>query len=101
MKRTFENYLIMVGIRTADYTYTDEQIFDNTEYFKKCYDDNLSAYKALLFLHDHLQEVEARDEQSINYDGMLDAVNCAVCGKELTEQEKEGGNCCDECWLRN
>jgi hypothetical protein len=54
MKRTFENYLIMVGIRSADYTYTDEQIMDNTEYFRKCYNDNLSAYKALLFLQYHL-----------------------------------------------
>ncbi len=39
--------------------------------------------------------------KKINYEPMLDAVNCEVCGKELTEQEKEGGNCCDECWLRN
>lgn len=64
MKLTFEDYLIMVGIRSADYTYTDEQIFGNTEYFRKCYKDNLSAYKALLFLHDYLQEVEARDKFS-------------------------------------
>lgn len=39
--------------------------------------------------------------KNINYDTVLETVNCAVCGKELTEQEKEGGNCCDECWLRN
>ena len=39
--------------------------------------------------------------KNINYDTVLEVVNCAVCGKELTEQEKEGGNCCDECWLRN
>lgn len=56
MKRTFENYLIMVGIRMDDYTYTDEQVMDNTEYFRECYHDNLSAYKALLFLQDHLNE---------------------------------------------
>ena len=53
---TFENYLIMVGIRAAEYTYTDEQIMDNTEYFRKCYNDNLSEYKALLFLNDHLHK---------------------------------------------
>ena len=58
MKRTFEDYLIMVGIRSSEYTYTDEQIFGNSEYFKKCYKDNLSAYKALLFLYDHLNEVQ-------------------------------------------
>lgn len=55
MKRTFENYLIMVGIRSLDFTYTDEQIMDKTEYFRKCFDDNLSAYKALLFLYDYLE----------------------------------------------
>ena len=55
MKRTFEDYLIMVGIRSDDYTYTDEQIFGNTEYFRKCYNDNLSAYKALLFLCDYIK----------------------------------------------
>ena len=65
MKRTFENYLIMVGIRTADYTYTDEQIFDNTEYFRKCYNDNLSAYKALLFLYDHLNDHNAIDKSKL------------------------------------
>jgi hypothetical protein len=61
MKITFENYLIMVGIRTADYTYKYEQIMDNIEYFRKCYNDNLSAYKALLFLHDHLQSMSQDD----------------------------------------
>ena len=55
MKRTFENYLIQVGIRSAEYTYTDEQIYDNTEYFKKCFNDDLSAYKALLFLYFYLE----------------------------------------------
>lgn len=29
-------YLIMVGIRSLEYTYTDEQIFANVEYFDKC-----------------------------------------------------------------
>lgn len=52
--RTFEAYLIMIGIRSADYTYTDEQLFNNTEYFRMCYNANLSAYKALLFLHDYI-----------------------------------------------
>jgi len=56
MKRTFENYLIMVGIRAIDFTYTDDQIMDNAEYFRDCYKFQMSAYKALLFLHDHLKE---------------------------------------------
>jgi hypothetical protein len=52
MDTTFEKYLIMVGIRSHEYTYTDEQLFENIEYFKKCYELNLSPYKALLFLYD-------------------------------------------------
>jgi hypothetical protein len=55
IKRTFNNYLITVGIRSAqDYTYEDEDLFNNVEYFKKCYHARLSAYKALLFLHDYM-----------------------------------------------
>lgn len=53
-KKTFSSYLIMVGIRSAEYTYTDEQLFRNTKYFRKCYNANLSAYKALLFLQDYI-----------------------------------------------
>ena len=47
-------YLIMVGIRSIEYNYTDKQIFDNIEYFDKCRKSGLSAYKALLFLYDYL-----------------------------------------------
>ena len=40
--------------------------------------------------------------KKINYDTVLDAVNCEVCGTKLSEQEKgRVENCCDECWLRN
>lgn len=52
---TFAAYLIMVGIRSAEYTYTDEQLFGNTKYFRKCYNAKLSAYKALLFLGDYIK----------------------------------------------
>ena len=65
MKRTFEDYLIMVGIRSDEYSYTNDQLFGNTEYFKKCYKDGLSAYKALLFLHDHLQELNSKREKTV------------------------------------
>ncbi len=54
MDNSFEKYLIVVGIRSLEYTYSDEILFNNIEYFRKCYEDNLSAYKALLFLYDHL-----------------------------------------------
>lgn len=54
----FERYLINVGIRSAEYNYTDDELFSNIEYFKKCYKEHLSAYKALLFLYDYLRENE-------------------------------------------
>ena len=33
------------------YTHTNEQVDKNLDYFKRCYDRNLSAYKALLFFY--------------------------------------------------
>ena len=53
---TFENYLIMVGIRSLEYTYTDEQLFENIEYFRDCYNRHVGAYYALLLLHDNLTD---------------------------------------------
>lgn len=50
----FDRYLIMVGIRSLEYTYTDDELFDNIEYFRECMNKGLSAYKALLFLGDKL-----------------------------------------------
>jgi len=49
-----EKYMRSVVIRSLEYTYTDEQIFGNVEYFEKCKKRGLSAYKALLFFHDYL-----------------------------------------------
>jgi hypothetical protein len=54
MEMEFEKYLIMVGIRSAEYAYDDEILFNNIEYFKRCQKAGLSAYKALLFLHDYI-----------------------------------------------
>lgn len=52
----FEFYLIMVGIRSLEFTHSDETLSNNIEYFRKCYKDNLSAYKALLMLSDEPNE---------------------------------------------
>jgi hypothetical protein len=51
---TFEKYLIMVGMRSYEFAYTDEALFENIEYFRRCQKSGLSAYKALLFLHDYI-----------------------------------------------
>lgn len=37
------------------YTYTNEQVNNNLDYFRKCKKQQLSAYKALLFFHDYLE----------------------------------------------
>ena len=44
---TFEMYLIMVGIRSIDFTFDDSFLFENIEYFKNCYEQEISAYYAL------------------------------------------------------
>lgn len=38
------------------YNYTDKQIDENLDYFKRCTKAKLSAYKALLFFNDHLHD---------------------------------------------
>lgn len=38
------------------YDYTEKQIDDNLNYFKECYQKELSPYKALLFFYDYLIE---------------------------------------------
>ena len=50
--KTFEEFLIMVGIRSAEFNYDDDLIFSNIEHFRTSFENNLSAYKALLFLYD-------------------------------------------------
>lgn len=56
---SFESYLIDVGFRVHD-TLTNvddelrEKLKQNIEYFRRCYENELSAYKALLFFEDYL-----------------------------------------------
>jgi hypothetical protein len=52
--KTFENYLILVGLRSNEYTYDEETLFNNIEYFRRCQKAGLSPYKALLFLYDYI-----------------------------------------------
>ena len=50
----FNRYLIMVGIRSLEFTYTDDELLSNVKYFERCMKRGLSPYKALLFLNDEL-----------------------------------------------
>jgi hypothetical protein len=51
----FSKYLINVGVRSSEYNYSDEVIYENIDYFRRCQQAGLSAYKALLFLNDYLE----------------------------------------------
>jgi len=48
---TYEERLLFVS-----YDYTEFQIDSNIDYFKDCLTQGLSAYKALLFFNDYLNE---------------------------------------------
>jgi hypothetical protein len=48
----FEKYLIIVGSRSRIYfTFSEEFILDNVEYFRDCFDDGISPYKALTLIN--------------------------------------------------
>lgn len=51
----FEKYLIDLGIQNEhSYTYRREVLYNHRDYFYKCMKSGLSAYKALLLLHDYI-----------------------------------------------
>lgn len=53
---SWEYYLIWLGERSVDYAYTKEMLEENIEYFRKCYNNRLSTYKALEWLSFELDE---------------------------------------------
>ena len=52
----WEMYLIWLGERSVDYSYTKEMLYENLEYFKRCQENHLSTYKALEFFSYELDE---------------------------------------------
>ena len=56
MNCSFQLYLLDLGIRSSDYNYSRELLYNNIPYFKKCWKENLSTYKALEFFYFHLNE---------------------------------------------
>lgn len=54
MNCTFQQYLLNVGIRSVEFTYEKEILQQNIPYFKENWKQNISEYKALTFLHFHL-----------------------------------------------
>jgi hypothetical protein len=51
---SFSNYLIKVGIRSREFTYTEEELFSCKKYFTRCYKKGFSSYIALAVLRDYL-----------------------------------------------
>jgi len=52
----FNLYLLILGERSTDYSYTPELIHKHLEYFRKCWSNNLSCYKALEFFSYELDD---------------------------------------------
>ena len=57
MTCTFEQYLIMVGTRSSEFTYSYEVLCENIEYFRDSWQRGVGAYKALTFLNFHLEKI--------------------------------------------
>ena len=51
VKKSFEQYLINVGIRSTEFTYPHNIISENIEYFRTCYLSSISEYNALCALN--------------------------------------------------
>lgn len=67
MSGTFENYLKLVLERNREtaedghmvtFDYDELRILEYSYYFKKCYENGLSPYKALTFFYDEIEFVK-------------------------------------------
>jgi hypothetical protein len=59
--RPWEEYLMILGERNVDYKYTTGELSENLTYFKKCWEENLSCYKALEMFHFHLEDKNEKE----------------------------------------
>jgi hypothetical protein len=55
-KTSFQEYLLQIGMKSHEFPYSDIVVINNVEYFKSCYDKDISVYNALDDLYKHLQE---------------------------------------------
>ena len=53
-KERFNRYLVIVGIRIKEFAVYEVDVLHNLDYFKRCFNSGLSAYKALLFFNDYM-----------------------------------------------
>lgn len=57
----FGKYLIDIGVHSNEFMYDAIELYDNIDYFYRCFEFDLSTYKALLFLHDYVH-ADNKDE---------------------------------------
>ncbi len=55
MNKDFNHYLINIGIRSVEFSYDADTLYYNMDYFTKCFENEYSAWKALLYLGDYLR----------------------------------------------
>lgn len=75
------------------YTYSNEDIDSNLDYFKECQKSGLSAYKALLFFEDRKSSYNNMNIEKINtifkdYDNLLELVYNVIKVLESTNRDK-------------
>ena len=63
MTKSFEHYLVTIGQnlnedQTKGYNYTAQQVSDNLQHFKTCWESNINVEKALLLFNFHLENPE-------------------------------------------
>lgn len=61
MDCTFEEYCVNIGIRSPEFTYDVSTIMEHIGFFRDCYNRDLSAYKALLYLNAHIEHLAGRN----------------------------------------
>ena len=54
--KTFETYLLLVGIKSAEFCYLQDDVLNNIGHFRKCFENGMSTYKALTLLSLALKE---------------------------------------------
>lgn len=65
MDWTFEQFLVDVGFRSDEYTYTREELRHPLaiEHYRKCFRGGMGAYKALLYLENIITEIRTKQEK--------------------------------------
>lgn len=79
MNCTFEEYCINIGIRSLEFTYDVSTIMEHIRFFRDCYNNDLSAYKALLYLNAHIEHLAGRNSVQKPPDVPIDFVRWYTC----------------------